>query len=590
MSEEITKIKLKRGIGSPSSLEEGEPAIDLETGDLYIGIKNNQMKRIPNIEEINEKISDIDSASQEDMESLIIKMERLQYYENADVIPTDEKYFNISEDGSLSFNFDIDRTELSNEIIIPYKVNNILVTKIANNGFNCERGDMLSSITDIIVPKSVTEIGQTAFYNTLPIQRIKIFDNCTKIGVGAFKLSGLREFKIPKGVTSIDLDTFNVASMGCNIYIHDDITYINELAFSSYVIIICNQGSYAETFAIENNISYKYDVVNYNEYINDSINESMANVYTKEETHKQFLGINNTAVHARNADNAERDFMGNIIHEHYQPKDFIVNLTMSEDGTITADIDDCYNAIMEAYNSGKNVYVKGEINGDVFTLPLMVCNEDGVFIFTMDSQNSLYVESGNVIIYEGHSLITHDSMAEEIDGNEQYIDGPPTTKAVAEYVQAENTKTLAEAKTYTDNKISQTSTSTLTSAKAYTNSEIERITSEFNTLHVNVTQDKDGTYSINSTWGQLNQANAKSKVILKYNRKQYYWECTDDSANIIFSDFEGRTITVSMNNVVTVNDGTTLQSAKSYTDEQIGDIETSLEKIITKYGLGGENV
>lgn len=40
------EIQLKRGIGIPASLKEGEPAVDISNGDLYVGLKNEEVKKI----------------------------------------------------------------------------------------------------------------------------------------------------------------------------------------------------------------------------------------------------------------------------------------------------------------------------------------------------------------------------------------------------------------------------------------------------------------------------------------------------------------------------------------------------------------
>lgn len=43
-------IILKKGVGIPVSLEEGEPAIDTINGNLYIGLENDQVKKIGGID------------------------------------------------------------------------------------------------------------------------------------------------------------------------------------------------------------------------------------------------------------------------------------------------------------------------------------------------------------------------------------------------------------------------------------------------------------------------------------------------------------------------------------------------------------
>lgn len=93
-----------------------------------------------------------------------------------------------------------------------------------------------SSLKQITIPNSVTSIGYEAFYRC-SLEEITIPNSVISIDEKAFSLSGLEKIVIPNSVVSIEENAFS----DCN-----------------DVCIYCNRGSYAETFAMENGINFKY--------------------------------------------------------------------------------------------------------------------------------------------------------------------------------------------------------------------------------------------------------------------------------------------------------------------------------------------
>jgi len=93
-----------------------------------------------------------------------------------------------------------------------------------------------TELTDVIIPNSVTSIGSCAFYYCINLTDVNIPDNMKSIGRKAFyNCSSLTSITIPDSVTSIESSAFS----GC-----------------SNLTIYGNTGSYAETYAKNNNIPF----------------------------------------------------------------------------------------------------------------------------------------------------------------------------------------------------------------------------------------------------------------------------------------------------------------------------------------------
>ena len=102
------------------------------------------------------------------------------------------------------------------------------VKVIANNAFSW----CFYSLKSIIIPDSVTSIGDYAFSECHSLKSINIPDSVTRIGYSAFKNCGcLTSISIPPSVTTIEYGTF----LGChslrNINIPDTVTRIGRSAF-----------------------------------------------------------------------------------------------------------------------------------------------------------------------------------------------------------------------------------------------------------------------------------------------------------------------------------------------------------------------
>ncbi len=119
-----------------------------------------------------------------------------------------------------------------------------------------------SSLTSITIPDSVTSIGSYAFGGCSSLTSITIPDSVTSIGSYAFRdCSSLTSITIPDSVTSIGTSCFKYCSSLTSITIPDSVTSIGWDAFSGCkkLTIHCFKGSYAESYAKDNNIPYLSD-------------------------------------------------------------------------------------------------------------------------------------------------------------------------------------------------------------------------------------------------------------------------------------------------------------------------------------------
>ena len=105
------------------------------------------------------------------------------------------------------------------------------VTSIGSYAFD-SAGYCDNNITKVIIPNSVTSIGEFAFYGCSNLETINIPDNVTSIGKSAFSgCSNLASITIPDGVTIIKEKTFYHCSNLTEIIIPDSVTTIEYMSF-----------------------------------------------------------------------------------------------------------------------------------------------------------------------------------------------------------------------------------------------------------------------------------------------------------------------------------------------------------------------
>ncbi len=125
--------------------------------------------------------------------------------------------------------------------------------KIGSNAFyGCSR------LTEVVLPDNLEEAGFGVFQNCTGLKSVSLGGLGSVPSQAFYNCASLERLDIPETVETIGARSFeNCASLE-DIYIPDSVTTIADNAFSGIdnLIIYCNQGSYAESYAVANNIRY----------------------------------------------------------------------------------------------------------------------------------------------------------------------------------------------------------------------------------------------------------------------------------------------------------------------------------------------
>ena len=141
-------------------------------------------------------------------------------------IEVDGIYYDITSMTDLTVEVTSGDNKYSGDIVIPstitYKSKTFTVTRIGSGTF------WFSDLTSIVIPNSVTRIGNYAFNNCDGLTSIVIPNSVTSIGYSAFcQCRNLTSVTIGKNITTIDNDAFEYCDNLKEVYINDLVSWCN---------------------------------------------------------------------------------------------------------------------------------------------------------------------------------------------------------------------------------------------------------------------------------------------------------------------------------------------------------------------------
>jgi hypothetical protein len=170
----------------------------------------------------------------DDVRNEIQAIKSLQYYGDANIVPSDASLFEFTvDDTTMTASITAKSNDISGDIIIPYECNindkTYKITDISDNAFlEC------FSLTKIVIPNSVIEIGEHAFFNCRGLTNINIPNSVTTIKRNAFAICiGLTSLTIPDKVSRIEDETFYFCEGLISVKIPNSVTSIGKDAFLS---------------------------------------------------------------------------------------------------------------------------------------------------------------------------------------------------------------------------------------------------------------------------------------------------------------------------------------------------------------------
>ncbi|WP_455542706.1 SH3 domain-containing protein [Intestinibacter sp.] len=117
-----------------------------------------------------------------------------------------------------------------------------------------------TSLTSVSLPSSLTSIPSSTFAGCKSLKSISLPSGINSIGESAFAMTGFTEFTVPNGVTNIGKEAFSTCEKLTKITIPKSVITIGKSildAGAEVVTIYGETGSYAQTYAKENDIAFK---------------------------------------------------------------------------------------------------------------------------------------------------------------------------------------------------------------------------------------------------------------------------------------------------------------------------------------------
>lgn len=105
-------------------------------------------------------------------------------------------------------------------------------------------------LTDLVIPNSVTQIGDYIFAGAECLTSLTIHNAVTSIGQSAFSgCSGLTSLSIPNSVTRIESSAFSGCTGLCYVTIPSSVTFVGMFSFSDVGVVVDNSGAASNCWA-----------------------------------------------------------------------------------------------------------------------------------------------------------------------------------------------------------------------------------------------------------------------------------------------------------------------------------------------------
>ncbi len=194
------------------------------------------------------------------------RRQRGLYYGDINVVPTAAECF-ITEDveGGVAITGLADRVDTTTltELVIPYEIDGEKVVAIGDSAFVCDTADKVAvskPLKKIVLPSTVQTIGKLSFGGRSYVEEFAMSEGVIEIGQDAFTgCTKINRIDLPDTLTTLGPGAFYNTRFE-RVTLSEYVTVIGNAAFAENpnLVIYCRRGSFAETYAKNNGITYKY--------------------------------------------------------------------------------------------------------------------------------------------------------------------------------------------------------------------------------------------------------------------------------------------------------------------------------------------
>ena len=144
------------------------------------------------------------------------------------------KYTLLADGSGYEVNLSVSSVELQDKkVVVPSTYENLPVTRIADKMFyKC------ASLTEVVLPNTLKEIGANAFYNCDALESIELPESVTAIGSSAFSgCLSLKKIVVPDGIERIEGNMFGDCTSLTEVVLPSTLKEIRGMAFLGCIVL-----------------------------------------------------------------------------------------------------------------------------------------------------------------------------------------------------------------------------------------------------------------------------------------------------------------------------------------------------------------